>query len=103
MMSPGHLMWSNMYGPDKPKVRKRVDWRRIGALFTPYWKQESAVLACIVVAAIVGLAPAYLIAHIIDKALPHGSFREVASDVAGMLAAALLTMGLSVVQGYLNS
>ena len=103
MMSPGHLMWSNMYGPDKPKVRKRVDWRRIGALFAPYWKQEAAVLACIVVSAIIGLAPAYLIAHIIDKALPHGSFHEVAYDVAGMLAAAMFTMGLSVLQGYLNS
>jgi ATP-binding cassette subfamily B protein len=99
----GHLMWSNMYRNDKPQVHKRVDWRRIGTLFAPYWRQQSVVLACIVVAALVGLAPAYFIAHIIDKAIPHGSFREVAIDVGGMLAAALLTMVLTVVQGYLNS
>ncbi len=96
-------MWSNMYSPDKPKVRKRVDWRRIGALFSPYWRQQSLVLFCIVVSALVGLAPAYFIAHIIDKAIPHGNFREVAIDVGGMLAAALVTMLLTVAQGYLNS
>lgn len=103
MFSGGHLMWSNMYRPDKPQVRKRVDWRRIGALFAPYWRQQSVVLFCIVVSALIGLAPAYFIAHIIDKAIPHGSFREVAFDVGGMLAAALVTMLLTVGQGYLNS
>jgi len=92
-----------MYSPDKPQVRKRVDWRRMGALFAPYWRQQSLVLACIVISAVVGLAPAYFIAHIIDKAIPHGSFREVAADVGGMLAAALVTMVLTVAQGYLNS
>ena len=103
-MMTGHgLMWSNMYRPDKPQVHRRVEWRRIGALFAPYWKQQATVLACILISAVVGLAPAYLIAHIIDKAIPHGSFREVVLDVAGMLAAAVLTMLLGVVQGYLNS
>lgn len=103
MMGGGHLMWSNMYSPDKPRVRKRVDWRRIGALFSPYWKQETTVLVCIVVSALVGLAPAYLIAHIIDKAIPHGNFRELSFDVGGMLAAAVVTMLFGVLQGYLNS
>ena len=103
MMGGGHLMWSNMYRPDKPQVRKRVDWRRIGALFAPYWRQQSFVLVCIVISALIGLAPAYFIAHIIDKAIPHGNFGEVAFDVAGMLGAALVTMFLTVVQGYLNS
>jgi ATP-binding cassette subfamily B protein len=103
MMSGHGLMWSNMYQPDKPKVRKRVDWRRIGALFAPYWKQQSTVLVCIVLSALIGLVPAYLIAHIIDQAIPHGNFRQVAFDVVGMLAAALLTMLFGVLQGYLNS
>ncbi len=52
---------------------------------------------------LIGLAPAYFIADIIDKAIVHGSFRELALDVGGMLAAALITMLLTVVQGYLNS
>ncbi len=96
-------MWSNSYQPDKPKVQRRVDWKRIGRLFAPYWKEQSLVLACIVLAALIGLAPAYFIAHIIDKALPHRSFHEVAVDVGGMLAAAVLTMLFGVIQGYLNS
>jgi ATP-binding cassette, subfamily B, bacterial len=103
MMSGHGLMWSNMYQPDKPKVRKRVDWRRIGVLFAPYWKQQSTVLVCIVLSALIGLVPAYLIAHIIDKAIPNGNFRQVAFDVAGMLGAAVLTMLFGVLQGYLNS
>jgi ATP-binding cassette subfamily B protein len=96
-------MWSSTYQPDKPKVHRRVDWKRIGGLFAPYWKQQSMVLACIVLSAVIGLAPAYLIAHIIDKAIPHGNFREVAVDVAAMLGAAVLTMLFGVLQGYLNS
>ncbi len=40
-MYGGHgLMWGNIYSPDKPKVRRRIDWKRIGALF-------AAVLAAI--------------------------------------------------------
>jgi ATP-binding cassette subfamily B protein len=96
-------MWSSMYRPDKPKVTRRVEWRRIGALFAPYWKQQSLVVACIVISAVIGLAPAYLFAQIIDRAIPRGSFREVVIDVAAMLGAALFTMGFGVVQGYLNS
>ncbi len=92
-----------MYRPDKPQVKKRVNWRRIGLLFAPYWRQETLVLACIVVSAIVGLAPAYLISRIIDTAIPGGNFRELALDVGLMLAAAVLTMLFSVVQGFLNS
>src|SRR5579864_1876444 len=103
MMSGHGLMWSNMYQPDKPRVRKRVDWKRIGALFAPYWKQQSIVLLCIVLAALIGLAPAYLVANIIDKAIPHRNFGEVAFDVGGMLGAALLTMIFGVLQGYVNS
>ena len=96
-------MWSNMYRPDKPQVKKRVDWRRIGLLFAPYWRQEALVLACIVVSALIGLAPAYLIARIIDTAIPHGNFSELGLDVGLMLGAAVLTMLFSVVQGFLNS
>ncbi len=96
-------MWSGQYDPEKPKAPRRVDWKRIGALFAPYWKQQSVVIVCIVAAALIGLVPAYIMASIIDKAIPHGSFREVATDVAIMLGAAIVSMLLGVVQGYLNS
>jgi len=83
-------------GTDKPHVRKRVDWKRIGRLFAPYWKQQSLVLACIVISAVIGLAPAYLIAHIIDKAIPNRDFHQVALDVGGMLASERATTALRI-------
>lgn len=96
-------MWSNMYRPDKPQVRKRIEWRRIGALFAPYWKEQSAVLACILVSAVLGLLPGYMTARIIDSAIPHKSLSELLIDVGVILGTALISMGFGVVQGYLNS
>ena len=103
MMSGHGLMWSNMYRPDKPQVRKRVEWKRIGALFAPYWKAQSLVLLCILAGAVLGLVPGYMTARIIDSAIPHRDLHELAVDVGAILATALVSMGFGVVQGYLNS
>jgi ATP-binding cassette subfamily B protein len=100
----GHgLMWSNIYQPDKPKVKHRVNWRRLGALFAPYWRQQSLVLGCIIIVSALGLIPGFVIAHIIDSAIPHRNLRELSIDVAIILASALLSAGIGVLQGYLNS
>ncbi len=96
-------MWSNMYRPDKPEVRKRVDWKRIGALFSPYWRAQGTVLACILVSSAVGLIPAIMTARIIDAAIPNKNFRELSIFVGIIVASAFFTAGLGVVQGYLNS
>jgi ATP-binding cassette, subfamily B, bacterial len=96
-------MWSNMYRPDKPQVKRRVEWRRIGALFAPYWRQQSLVLVCIVVAAVLGLVPGYMTARIIDHAIPNRSLHELFVDVGIILGTALVSMSFGVVQGYLNS
>jgi ATP-binding cassette subfamily B protein len=96
-------MWSAMYRPDKPEVRRRVDWKRIGALFAPYWRQQVTVLACIVVAAIIGLAPGYITARIIDSALPNHDLHALAIDVGLVLASAFVAAAIGIVQGYLNS
>ena len=95
-------MWGNMYG-EKPKVHLRVDWRRIAAFFLPYWREETTVLFCIVVAALLGLVPAYMFSRIIDSAIPHHSLRELGIDVAIIVGSALVTIAFGVVQGYLNS
>jgi len=100
----GHgLMWSNIYQPEKPKVKRRVDWRRLGALFAPYWRQQATVLACIVIVSALGLVPGFVMAHIIDAAIPHRNLTELATDVGIILASALLAAGIGVLQGYLNS
>src|SRR5947209_10504649 len=101
-MYGGHLFWGNLYG-EKPKVRAKVDWRRIGAFFIPYWRQEATVLFCIVVSALLGLLPAFMVARIIDSAIPHRSLSELGTDVGIIVASALVTIAFGVLQGYLNS
>ncbi len=102
-MMAGHgLMWSNIYQPEKPKF-KRADLRRIGALFAPYWREQLTVLGCIVVVSVIGLVPGFMTASIIDSAIPHRSIAELGRDVAIILASALISAGIGVLQGYLNS
>ncbi|HVA27269.1 MAG TPA: ABC transporter ATP-binding protein [Candidatus Baltobacteraceae bacterium] len=103
-MFGGHgLMWSNVYSPDKPAIRRRVEWRRILALFKPYWKQQSVVLACIVIGATLGLIPSIMAAWIIDRAIPQHSFRELVIYLSITLGVTLISTAFSVAQGYLNS
>src|SRR5579862_7487214 len=103
MMSGHGLMWSNIYQPEKPHVKRRVDWKRIGALFAPYWRQQTTVLLCIVAVAALGLVPGFITAHIIDSAIPNRSLRELGLDVTIILASALVSAGVGVLQGFLNS
>ncbi len=103
-MMAGHgLMWSNIYQPEKPKVMQRVDWKRLGALFAPYWRQQAMVLVCIVVVAALGLVPGFVTANIIDSAIPNRNLTQLGIDVGIILASALLAAGVGVVQGFLNS
>ena len=103
-MISGHgLMWSAMYRPDKPEMRRRIDWKRIGALFAPYWAQQLTVLGCIVVASLLGLVPGFVVARIIDSTIPHGNVEQLAIDVGIILASALVAAIIGVAQGYLNS
>ncbi len=102
-MSPHGLMWSSMYRPDKPEVRRRVDWKRIGVLFAPYWLQQATVLLCIVATSTIGLAPGFITSRIIDSAIPNRDVRALATDVGLVLAAAFLAAAIGIAQGYLNS
>ncbi|MFZ1017127.1 MAG: ABC transporter ATP-binding protein [Candidatus Cybelea sp.] len=100
----GHgLMWSNIYQPEKPTVKRRINWKRLGALFAPYWRQQATVLACILVASALGLVPGFVVAHLIDVAIPRRNLGQLAIDVAAILISALLAAGIGVLQGYLNS
>ncbi len=103
MMGGGHLMWSSMYGPNKPASGKRVDWKRIGALFLPYAKQLALVLVCICLVQILGLIPAYLSARIIDVAFPHKDYALLAKLVGFIFGSALIAAAIGVAQGYVNS
>jgi len=96
-------MWSSMFSPDRPKVTKRVDLRRILAFFRPYWLQEALVLACIFVVSLIGLAPPLLTRWLIDGAIPAHDMRGVWVAVGAMIASALVGGMIGVYQGYLNS
>ncbi len=99
---PVHLMWSGTYRPDKPQVGK-VELRRIGAFFAPYWKQETIVLVCMLLVSLLGLIPAIITAWIIDRAIPHHNLRELGWYVGLIAGSALIAMLIGVYQGYLNS
>src|ERR1700694_5716571 len=100
---PVHLMWSQMYNPNRPKVTRRVDLRRILAFFRPYVVQEALVLVCILVVAVLGLFPPLFTKWLIDGALPAHDMHGVWIDVGGMVASAIVAGAIGVYQGYLNS
>jgi ATP-binding cassette subfamily B protein len=99
----GRLMWSSMFNPERPQVRKPVNWPRVGAFFLPYWRAELMTLACIFAGAMLGLLPPLFTRYLIDDAIPSGSMQSVLIGVGGMIGAALVAGVLGVYQGYLNS
>jgi ATP-binding cassette subfamily B protein len=97
------MMWSTMYNPNKPKVTRKVDWRRIWAFFVPYWRQEAFVLACILIGSLIGLLPPLFTKWLIDDAIPSKDLHAVGFNVGGMIATAVAGGLIGVYQGYLNS
>jgi ATP-binding cassette subfamily B protein len=96
-------MWSQMFSPDRPKIERKIDWKRLGSFFLPYWKQEVMVLLCIVVGSVIGLMPPLFAKWIIDDAIPKHDMGLVGFNVAGMVVSALSSGVIGVYQGYLNS
>ncbi len=96
-------MWSSMFSPDRPKVTKRVDARRIAAFFRPYLVQQALVLVCIFVGSLLGLMPPLFTKWLIDGAIPARDMHGVWLDAGGMVATAVLSGLIGVYQGYLNS
>ena len=100
---PTHLMWSNMFNPNRPTISRRVEYRRILAFFRPYVREEIAVLACILVVALLGLLPPLFTRWLIDGAIPAHDVRGVWIAVGGMVGSAILAAVTGVYQGFLNS
>jgi ATP-binding cassette subfamily B protein len=92
-----------MFSPDKPKIMRKAEWRRIAAFFTPYWRQEALVLVCIVLGSLLGLLPPLFTKWLIDDAIPQHALGGVAFNVAGMVTSAVAAGVIGVYQGYLNS
>ena len=97
------MMWSSMYNPEKPTMKRKADWGRVGALFLPYWPQQALDLACILAGALLGLLPPLFTKWLIDDAIPQHSMRGVWFNVGGMVLSAVVAAVLGVYQGYLKS
>ncbi|MBV8424968.1 MAG: ABC transporter ATP-binding protein [Candidatus Eremiobacteraeota bacterium] len=97
------MMWSSMFNPESPRPERKVDMRRIGRFFLPYWREEALILLCIVVVSVLGLLPPLFTKWLIDDAIPKASLHLILLYVGGMIASAILAGVIGVVQGYLNS
>jgi ATP-binding cassette subfamily B protein len=87
--------------PDDPAVR-RANMRRIGPLFTPYWRRLSLLLGLIVVTAGLGVLPAFLLKHVIVAIARHDT-RAVSFNAGGMIVIAVVSGFLGVIQTLLSN
>ena len=78
-----------------------VDPARLAALFRPHLGSLVVVGLAVVAASLIGLAQPFLLRAIIDDALPHGDTRLLGWAVGGMVAVAVLTGVLGVLQTWL--
>ncbi|MBB1500041.1 ABC transporter ATP-binding protein [Propioniciclava sp. MC1683] len=102
------MQMHDVRGPQRIDPRDRaqliespVSAARVAALFRPHAGALSIVIAAVVAASIVGLAQPFLLRAVIDDALPNRNTELLAWLVGGMVAVAILTAVLGVVQTWL--
>ncbi|EEP70094.1 ABC transporter ATP-binding protein [Micromonospora sp. ATCC 39149] len=89
--------------PAEKAQARQVSLRRVGRLFAPYRWQLVAVTAIIVASSIVAMASPFLLRTVIDRALPERDLTLLARLVLGMIAVAVVTAALGVVQTWLST
>lgn len=82
-------------------IESPVRARRVLQLFRPHTGALTIVMVAVVAASLVGLAQPFLLRAIIDDALPHGNSRLLVLAVTGMVAVALFSSILGVIQTWL--
>jgi ATP-binding cassette subfamily B protein len=88
--------------PADPAVR-RAYLKRVVALVRPYRRRLAGVLALIVLSSALGTIPAFLIRSVFDTALPEHDLALLNALVLGMIAIAVVTGVLGVVQTLLSN
>ena len=88
--------------PADPAVR-RANLRRIVRLFRAYKARLAGVLALILFSSALGVVPAFLLEAIFNEALPEGDLTLLNWLVGGMIAIAIATGALGVVQTYMSN
>ena len=93
--------------PDPADVRQLADspvsLRRVAHLFAPHRSTLTVVVALIVLSSTVSLAQPFLVRHVIDEALPRQDVRLLLTLVGAMLAVAVATAAIGVVQTWLST
>src|SRR5213596_2869535 len=87
--------------PADPALR-RANLRRIASLFSPYRLRLGGVLLLIVVSAGLGVLPAFLLKRALE-AIGHNDTTALAFAAAGMIAIAIVTGVLGVIQTLLSN
>src|SRR5579862_1612493 len=87
--------------PADPAVR-RANMRRIGPLFKPYWRRLTVLLGLIVFTAGLGVLPAFLLRRVVNG-IQHFDSREVSIGAAAMIAIAIFSGFLGVIQTLLSN
>ena len=87
--------------PSSP--RPRWPCRRVLALFRPHRLRVAVVVAIIVVTSVVALAQPFLVREVVDVALPQQDSRLLLIAVGAMVAVAVVTQLLGVVQTWLST
>jgi ATP-binding cassette subfamily B protein len=88
--------------PADPEVR-RANLRRIVRLFVPYRRRLASVLALILVSSAIGAVSPFLVREIIDVALPERDTALLNLYVGGLIAIAIATGVLGVLQTWLSN
>ena len=90
--------------PERPAdpAKRRANLRRIGPLFAPYKARLSGLLLLIVVSAGLGVVPAFLLKRVLE-AIGRNDTTELSVAAAGMIAIAIVTGALGVVQTLLSN
>ncbi|MBM9467842.1 ABC transporter ATP-binding protein [Nakamurella leprariae] len=94
---------SSRITPQERAEARSVSLRRIGALFVPHRWPLVVVSLMIAAAAVVGMASPFLLRAVLDTALPQQDLGLLVWLVAGMLAVAVITAVLGVVQTWISS
>jgi ATP-binding cassette subfamily B protein len=88
--------------PADPAVR-RANVRRVAILFKAYRRRLAAVLGLIFFSALLGIVSPFLVRDIFDEALPKNDDRLLGLLVLGLIAIAVVTGVLGVVQTWLSN
>jgi ATP-binding cassette subfamily B protein len=88
--------------PSDPGVR-RANLRRMTGLFRPYRLQLGFVLGLILVSSVLGIVSPFLLKRVLNDALPQHDLGLLSWLVGGMIAIAIVTQVLGVVQTWTSN